>query len=164
MSNNVKTLVAYFSCSGVTKKAAEALAGVAGADLFEIKPAVPYTKADLNWMDKKARSTVEMEDKASRPAIAGQVPDMSAYSVIFVGFPIWWYIAPTIVNTFLESCDLSGQTIVPFATSGSSGFGETLKYLKPSCPDTVKWQPGRMLNGRLSETELTAWVQSVTAE
>lgn len=119
-----KMLVAYFSASGVTAKAAKKLAEVAGADLFEIRPAVPYTSADLNWMDKKSRSSVEMNDPAFRPAIAGKMEGMEQYDVVFVGFPIWWYVAPTIINTFLESYDFSGKTIVPFATSGGSGMGK----------------------------------------
>ena len=164
MNDHPKVLVAYFSCSGVTKKVAETLARAAGADLFEIKPKVPYTKADLNWMDKKSRSTAEMENKASRPLIAEMVPNMSAYSTVFVGFPIWWYIAPTIINTFLEGHDMTGKTIVPFATSGGSGFGETVKYLKPSCSSTVKWHEGKLLNGHLSETDLKKWVSSIMQE
>ena len=113
-----KSLVVYFSCSGVTKKTAELLSDVAGADLFEIRPEVPYTKADLDWMDKKSRSTVEMNDPSSRPAIADKVEHMEQYDTVYVGFPIWWYVAPTIINTFLESYDFSGKTVIPFATSG----------------------------------------------
>ena len=118
----MKTLVAYFSASGVTANVAKLLAEAAEADLFEIKPAVPYTNADLNWMDKKSRSTVEMQDKSSRPAIAAPCSNLADYDTIFVGFPIWWYVAPTIINTFLESGDFSGKKIVLFATSGGSGF------------------------------------------
>ena len=110
-----KSLVVYFSCSGVTKKTAELLSDVAGADLFEIRPEVPYTKADLDWMDKKSRSTVEMNDPSSRPAIADKVEHMEQYDTVYVGFPIWWYVAPTIINTFLESYDFSGKTVIPFA-------------------------------------------------
>ena len=128
-----KKLVAYFSASGVTKKLAEKLAAAVDADLFEIRPKIPYTKADLNWMDKQSRSTIEMQNPSSRPEIAEGGPDLSGYDTIFVGFPIWWYIAPTIVNTFLESCDLTGKTVVPFATSGGSGMGSTNKALAPSC-------------------------------
>ena len=113
-----KKLVAYFSASGVTAKVAETLAEAIGADIFEIEPKVPYTEADLNWMDKKARSTIEMNDPASRPEIAAKRDNMKEYDTIFVGFPIWWYVAPTIINTFLESYDLTGKTIIPFATSG----------------------------------------------
>ena len=121
-----KSLVTYFSASGVTKKVAEKLAEAAGADLFEIKPEVAYTEADLNWMDKKSRSSIEMNDKSFRPAIAEKYNNMADYDVVYVGFPIWWYVAPTIINTFLESYDFSGKTIVLFATSGGSGFGNTV--------------------------------------
>ena len=130
MSNK---LVAYFSASGVTAKVAETLAEAIGADIFEIEPKVPYTEADLNWMDKKARSTIEMNDPASRPEIAVERDNMKDYDTIFVGFPIWWYVAPTIINTFLESYDLTGKTIIPFATSGGSGIGKTNERLAPSC-------------------------------
>ena len=130
-----KTLVAYFSASGVTKKRAEQLAAVTGADIYEIKPEVQYTKADLNWMDKNSRSTIEMKDKSSRPALADKDADIASYDTIFLGFPIWWYVAPTIINTFLESYDFSGKKIVLFATSGGSGFGNTLAELKPSAPN-----------------------------
>ena len=132
-----KRLVAYFSASGVTAKVAENLADAIGADIFEIQPEVPYTKADLNWMDKKSRSTIEMSDSTSRPAIAVKRDNMDEYDIIFVGFPIWWYIAPTIINTFLESHDFSGKKIVLFATSGGSGFGNTVKELQPSAPEAV---------------------------
>ena len=124
-----KKLVAYFSASGVTKKVAEQLSQVAGADLFEIRPAVPYTDADLNWRDTHSRSSVEMNDPHSRPNIAETLSTMADYDVIFLGFPIWWYTAPTIIHTFLESYDFSNKTIVPFATSGGSGFGKTIESL-----------------------------------
>ena len=155
-----KMLVAYFSASGVTAKAAKKLAEAAGADLFEIRPAVPYTSADLNWMDKKSRSSVEMNDPAFRPAIAGKMEGMEQYDVVFVGFPIWWYVAPTIINTFLESYDFSGKTIVPFATSGGSGMGKANERLAPSCPGATLLK-GKMLNGSLSQEELKAWAQSL---
>ena len=132
-----KSLVAYFSASGVTARAAKTLAEAAGADLYEIKPKTPYTKADLNWMDKNARSSIEMNDPSSRPEIADQNADIASYDVIFLGFPIWWYVAPTIINTFLESYDFSGKTIVLFATSGGSGLGKTVEKLKPSVSDTA---------------------------
>ena len=119
-----KILVAYFSASGVTAKAAWKLSEAIGADLHEIKPEVLYSSADLNWMDKKSRSSVEMNDPSSRPTIAEKLADMEKYDVVFVGFPIWWYVAPTIINTFLESYDLTGKTIIPFATSGGSGIGK----------------------------------------
>lgn len=152
-----KILVAYFSAGGVTAKAAKKLAEAAGADLFEIKPEIPYTSADLNWMDKKSRSSLEMNDPASRPAIAEKVADMGQYEAVFVGFPIWWYVAPTIINTFLESYDFSGKTIIPFATSGGSNLGKTNDKLKPSCQGATLKQ-GKMLNGGLSEDALKKWV------
>lgn len=155
-----KLLVAYFSASGVTAKAAKKLAEAVQADLYEIKPEVPYTRADLNWMDKNSRSSIEMNDKTSRPAITGRVADMKEYDIVFVGFPIWWYVAPTIINTFLESYDFSGKTIIPFATSGGSGMGQTNENLKPSCPKATL-MPGKMLNGRLSEDELKKWAESM---
>ena len=133
-----KKLIAYFSASGTTKKAAEHLAKAVGADLFEIKPVVPYSSADLNCMDKKSRSSVEMNDPTFRPAIAGKLEGMDQYDLVFVGFPIWWYVAPTIINTFLESYDFSGKTIVPFATSGGSGMGNTNEKLAPSCPGAIR--------------------------
>lgn len=130
-----KELVAYFSASGVTAKVAEKLAKEANADIYEIKPAVPYTKADLNWMDKTSRSSIEMSDHNSRPEIADKNADISKYDTIYLGFPIWWYVAPTIINTFLESYDFSGKKIILFATSGGSGFGKTLINLKSSAVD-----------------------------
>lgn len=156
-----KALVAYFSCSGVTKGVAETLADAAGADLYEIKPEVPYTAADLNWMDKKSRSSVEMKDPSLRPAIAGKVSNMSEYEVVFVGFPIWWYTAPNIINTFLESYDFSGKTIILFATSGGSGFGKTVEKLKGSVSTTAKIKEGKILNGKPSKEELAAWIKSI---
>lgn len=158
--NSKKTLVAYFSCSGVTAKTAQTLAKAAGADIFEIKPAIPYTSADLNWNDKNSRSSVEMNDQSIRPAIAEKLSNMADYDIVFVGFPIWWYIAPTIINTFLESYDFSGKTIVPFATSGGSGMGKTDEVLHALCPDTVKWEKGKLLN-RISEDEMKLWVDSI---
>ena len=131
-----KKLVAYFSASGTTKKTAELLAEAAGADLYEITPKVAYTKADLNWMDKKSRSSVEMNDKKSRPEIEDKDANIAEYDEIILGFPIWWYVAPTIVNTFLEKFDFSGKKVVLLATSGGSGFGNTVKELQPSAPNT----------------------------
>ena len=128
-----KTLVAYFSASGVTARVAKEMAESMGADLYEIRPAEPYTSADLNWMDKKSRSTVEMNDPASRPAIAEPVQDMAQYDTVFVGFPVWWYVEPRIVDTFLESYDFSGKTLIPFATSGGSGIGKAEKSLQSHC-------------------------------
>lgn len=155
-----KILVAYFSASGVTAKAAKALAEVAGADLYEIKPEKPYTREDLNWNDKKSRSSIEMNDRTSRPAIAGKVEDMEQYQTVFVGFPIWWYVAPTIINTFLESYDFSGKIVIPFATSGGSGMGKTNTGLAPSCP-RASLLDGKMLNGMQSQADLKAWVESL---
>ena len=156
-----KALVAYFSASGVTAKAAKALAQAAGADLYEIKPAIPYTKADLNWTDKTSRSSVEMQDPSSRPALADQTAQIANYDVVFLGFPIWWYVAPTIVNSFLESYDFAGKTIVLFATSGGSGFGKTVASLQGSVSPETKILEGRLLNGKLSDGELKAWVNSL---
>ena len=151
-----KKLVAFFSASGVTAQAARSLADAAGADLYEIKPAVPYTNADLDWMNKKSRSSIEMSDKASRPAIADTDAHVADYDVVFVGFPIWWYIAPTIINTFLERYDFSGKKIVLFATSGGSGFGKTVSNLQPSAPN-AKIIEGKVLNGRHDKASLAAW-------
>ena len=150
-----KKLVAYFSASGTTKKAAERLAKAAGADLFEIKPTIPYTSADLNWMDKKSRSSVEMNDPDSRPEIAETMPNMADYDTVFIGFPIWWYVAPHIIHTFLESYDFSGKTLVPFATSGGSGMGKTVDELRKLCPN-ADWKAGKLVNGA-SDQGLAAW-------
>jgi flavodoxin len=156
-----KKLVAYFSASGVTRNVAKELAEAAGADLYEIKPQVAYTKADLDWQDKKSRSSIEMSDKSSRPGITDKDANVGAYDVVFVGFPIWWYVAPTIINTFLESYDFAGKTIVPFATSGSSGIGETVARLKESVDASAVITKGEMLNGRRTKESLTAWVNSL---
>ena len=151
----MKKLVAYFSASGTTKKAAERLAKAAGADLFEIKPVVPYSSADLNWMDKESRSSVEMNDPSSRPEIAEKLSNMADYDTVFIGFPIWWYVAPHIIHTFLESCDFSGKTLVPFATSGGSGMGKTVDELRKLCPN-ADWKAGKLVNGA-SDQALAAW-------
>jgi len=156
-----KKLVAYFSASGVTAALAKTLAKAAGADLYEIKPKVLYTKADLNWNNKQSRSSVEMNDQAFRPVIADKDANIAAYDVVFVGFPIWWYVAPTIINTFLESYDFSGKTIVPFATSGGSGFGKTIEKLQPSVSGTATWKEGKLLNGRQSKDALILWVENL---
>ena len=150
-----KKLVAYFSASGTTKEAAERLAKVAGADLFEIRPVVPYSKADLNWMDKNSRSSVEMNDPDSRPEIAETIPNMADYDTVFIGFPIWWYVAPHIIHTFLESYDFSEKTLVPFATSGGSGMGRTVEELRKLCPN-ADWKAGKMMSG-VSDQALAAW-------
>ena len=159
MNDSKKTLVAYFSATGTTMEAATKLSRVANADLHEIVPEARYTPADLNWHDKNSRSSVEMADKSSRPAIANKVENMEQYDTVFVGFPIWWYIAPTIINTFLEQYDLTGKTIVPFFTSGGSGAGETLKYLEPSAPN-ANWKEPKSLNN-LGEADIKAWVESI---
>ncbi len=156
----MNALVAYFSASGNTAKAAKALAKAAGADLYEIKPAVPYTGADLNWMDKRSRSSVEMNDRNSRPALADTDAPVAEHDVIFLGFPIWWYTAPTIINTFLERYDFSGKTIVLFATSGGSSLGSTAAALQSSAPG-ARILDGRLLNGRLNEGDLKAWVSGL---
>ena len=149
-------LVAYFSASGVTAKLAERIASVTGGDLHEIEPKQPYTAADLDWMDKKSRSTIEMNDKSYRPEIANEVENMEQYDVVYVGFPIWWYVAPTIINTFLEKYDLSGKKIIPFATSGGSGMGNTNAELKESCRGAVL-EEGRRFSANAGEKELKAW-------
>ncbi len=151
-------LVAYFSATGTTAQAAKMLAKAVGARLYEIKPAVPYTAADLNWMDKNSRSSKEMGDKRSRPALADADAPVGDCDVIFLGFPIWWYVAPTLVHTFLERYDFSGKTIVPFATSGGSGLERATAALKSSAPG-AKFLKGRLLNGRLSEQALKAWAE-----
>ena len=155
-----KKLIAYFSASGTTKKVAEMISEAAGADLYEIKPKELYTKADLDWMNKKSRSSVEMSDKKLRPDLDDSNAHIENYDEIVLGFPIWWYVAPTIINTFLESYDFSGKTIVPFATSGGSGMGSTNEKLAPSCPGAILMK-GKMLNGLLSQEELKAWVKSL---
>ena len=155
-----KKLVAYFSASGVTAKVAETLAEAIGADIFEIEPKVPYTEADLNWMDKKARSTIEMNNPASRPEIAVKRDNMKDYDTIFVGFPIWWYVAPTIINTFLESYDLTCKTITPFATSGGSGIGKTNEHLAPNCKG-AKLMDGKVFKNSVGHQELAAWVEEL---
>ena len=153
-------LVAFFSASGVTAALAQRLSRAAGADLFEIKPAVPYTSADLDWTNASSRSSVEMKNPASRPEIAEKLPSMADYDVIFLGFPIWWYVAPTIINTFLESYDLTGKTIIPFATSGGSGIGKTNERLAPSCKG-AKLMDGKVFKGSVGHQELAAWVDGL---
>lgn len=153
-----KALVAYFSASGVTAGLAERLAKAAGADLFEIAPEVPYTKADLNWMDKKSRSTVEMNDRSCRPAIGSKVENMDQYETVFVGFPIWWYREPSIIDTFMESYDFTGKTVIPFATSGGSGLGDSAENMQALAPK-AKVTDGNRFPGRASEAELKAWAE-----
>lgn len=156
----MKALVAYFSATGTTAKVAKALANTAQSDLYEIRPAVPYTSADLNWMDKRSRSSVEMNDPHSRPALANTDAPIAGHDVIFLGFPIWWYTAPTIINTFLESYDFTGKTVVLFATSGGSGLGSTAAALQGSAPG-ARIVSGRLLNGRVNEEDLKAWVSGL---
>ena len=155
-----RKLVAYFSASGVTAKVAEKLSEAIGADLYAIEPEVPYTKADLDWMDKKSRSTIEMNNPASRPTIAGKRDNMNDYDTVFVGFPIWWYVAPTIINTFLESYDLTGKTIIPFATSGGSDMGKTNEKLLPSCKG-AKLLNGKVFKASVSGADLAKWAEGL---
>ena len=152
-----KVLVAYFSASGVTKGVAQQLAEVTGGTLHEIKPAQPYTDADLDWRDKQSRSSVEMQDKSSRPAITDILKNMQDYDVIYVGFPIWWYTCPTIINTFMEAYSFKGKTVIPFATSGGSSIKKACADLKAAYPN-VNWKEGRLLN-HASEAELQKWVE-----
>ena len=156
-----KVLVAYFSATGTTAGVAKNLAQAASADLYEIRPAVPYTRADLNWMDKKSRSTIEMNDRSSRPALADNNANVADYDTILLGFPIWWYVAPTIINSFLESYDFSGKKIILFATSGGSGFGKTVAGLKDSVAASATIAEGKLLNRKSSVAELQEWVNSV---
>lgn len=156
-----KKLVAYFSASGVTAKVADMLADAVGADIHEIRPKNPYTKADLNWLNKKSRSSVEMNNKTFRPEIAESNVQIAEYDVIFLGFPIWWYVAPTIINTFLESADFSGKKIILFATSGGSKFGKTVEELKVSVSADTEIIEGKLLNGRQSIASVKAWTDTL---
>ena len=154
-----KILIAFFSASGVTKRVAENLAKVSGGDLFEIQPTQKYTNEDLNWMDKHSRSSVEMADRNSRPEIKNKT-DVSKYDYIFVGFPVWWYREPSIIDTFMESYDFAGKTIIPFATSGSSGIGEAPKNIQNLAPN-AKVLAGKRLSAKVSENELKNWIKSI---
>ena len=154
---NVKTLVAYFSATGTTEAVAKDLADVAGATLYEIKPEVKYTSADLDWRDKQSRSTLEMQDKNSRPAIVKDLEDAGSYDVIYIGFPVWWYTVPTIINTFIETYGFKGKTVILFATSGSSGIEGADKQFHAQYPD-INWKAGKLLNGA-SKEDLKAWVK-----
>lgn len=154
-----KKLVAYFSATGTTAKVAEKLSEAISADIFEIEPKIPYTTADLNWQDAHARSTIEMKDDSLRPEIAVRREDLSEYDTIFVGFPIWWYVAPTIINTFLESYNLTGKTVVTFATSGGSGMGKAVEKLLPSCLN-AKLIEGKVLSSKVTHQELAAWAET----
>ena len=156
-----RKLVAYFSASGTTKKTAETVAQAGKFDLYEITPKEAYTKADLNWMDKKSRSSVEMNDKKFRPEIVKKPLNTADYDEIILGFPIWWYVAPTIINTFLESYNLKGTTIIPFATSGGSDMGKTNEKLAPSCPG-AKLLHGKVFNSYSSKADLSAWVETLS--
>ena len=154
-----KVLVAYFSATGTTRKVAENLAKATGGDLYEIKPLKPYTNADLDWQNSQSRNSVEMKDHSSRPEIVSDDFSVSDYDTIYLGFPIWWYIAPTIVNTFLEKHDFSDKTIILFATSGGSGFGKTADNLKPSVAPSAKIIEGDILNGNPSVDKLKEWIK-----
>lgn len=150
-----KILVAYFSASGVTARAAKEIAAATGGDLFEIKPALPYTAADLDWTNKHSRSSKEMNDENCRPAIAGELPDMSGYDLIFIGFPVWWYVEPRIIDAFLASADCVGKKLIPFATSGGSGIAGAERHMKSVCP-AANWQKGKLVNGGAA-----AWAKSL---
>ena len=156
-----RKLVAYFSASGVTAKLAEQLSEAIGADLHEIRAKEQYSQADLDWRNDKSRSSIEMKNKTFRPEIVDDKINISEYDTVFVGFPIWWYVAPTIINTFLESHDFSGKTVVVFATSGSSDFGNTINELKISLPDSTKLIEGKVLNGKYTNKELSNWAESI---
>ena len=156
----MKPLIAYFSATGATAKAAKALAEATGGELYEIRPAARYTAADLNWTDKGSRSSMEMQNPASRPALAATDAPVAAHQLIFLGFPIWWYTAPTLLNTFLEAYDFTGKTIVLFATSGGSGLGRSADSLQKSAPG-AKILNGRLLTGRLDAAQLRDWVQGL---
>ena len=153
-----KTLVTYFSASGITAQLAKRLAKAVNADLYEIRPQQPYTDADLNWMDKQSRSTLEMKDLSCRPAIANAMPDVQKYNVVFVGFPVWWYREPSIIDTFMEACTWNGQKVVPFATSGSSGIGNADKNMQKLAP-AAKVENGDRLDANAAETTLTNWAR-----
>ena len=158
MNNSSKALVAYFSATGTTKGVAERLAAAIGADIYEIKPAQPYTAADLDWTNKKSRSSVEMADRASRPAIADAVTNLADYATVYVGFPIWWYREPSIIDTFVESNAevLAGKTVVPFATSGGSGMGDSTKNLQALAPK-AKVVEGKRFRASVSADDLKKW-------
>ena len=157
----MKELVVYFSASGTTKKVAEKIAEELKSDIYEIKPEVAYRKADLNWMNPRSRSSVEMKDKSFRPKLDTSHIDINEYDIIYLGFPIWWYVAPTIVNTFLESYDFSNKKIVLFATSGSSGFGNTIEELKVSVDSSTSIEEGKVFKGIISLETVKKWIYSV---
>ena len=155
-----QTLVAFFSATGTTKRVAQTLANAIGADLYEIRPAAAYSRADLNWQDKSSRSSREQQDPAARPALADKAANIAAYDRIFLGFPVWWYTAPAIIRTFLESYDFSGKTIVLFATSGGSGLGQTAKALASSCPGAV-YKDGKVFSAHTSADAMKKWAESL---
>lgn len=157
----MKVLVAYFSASGKTKKVAKKIAEELNSDMYEIKPQVLYTKSDLNWLNPRSRSSVEMKDKSFRPKLDNSSIDINEYNVIYLGFPIWWYVAPTIVNTFLESYDFSNKKIVLFATSGSSGFGNTINELRESVDISTSIEEGRVFRGIISLETVKKWINSI---
>ena len=156
-----KTLVAYFSASGETARLAKTVAEATGGMLHEIQPKQPYTQADLNWNNKNSRSSVEMNDPTSRPEIANHIENMERFDTVFVGFPIWWYVAPTIISTFLESYDFSGKTVIPFATSGGSGMGKTDSILHKCCSSKTIWKPGKRMNSHESYAAVQSWIDSL---
>lgn len=153
---NKKSLVVYFSATGTTEKAAQKLAEIVGADLFRIEPKETYSAADLDWNDRSSRSSMEMNDKKSRPAIGNEIKNLADYDTVFIGFPIWWYVAPRIINTFIESNNLKGKTLYPFATSGGSGISDAVKALKADYPD-LDWRNGKLLN-RINENSINGWL------
>ena len=155
---NKKILVAYFSCTGTTEKVAEAIANESGGKLYKITPAEAYTSADLDWQDKKSRSSVEMADEKSRPALGGEIIDLKDYDMVFLGYPIWWNLCPRPVNTFLEKYDFSGKTVIPFATSGGSSITNSVKQFKKLYPKTV-WKDGKLLNGGAKQAGV--WAKQV---
>ncbi len=156
-----KTLVAYFSCTGTTENVAKNLSIVTNADLYKIEPLTPYTDEDLNWNNNQSRSSIEMSNKTFRPKILGKCENIKNYDTIYIGFPIWWYVAPTIINTFLENYDFSGKTIIPFATSGSSDVGNTDNELHISCSKDTKWKPAKRFPSNVSVDDLKKWVDSL---
>ena len=160
-NDDKRVLVAYFSATGTTARAAEKLAGITGGECYAITPAQPYTDADLDWHDKRSRSSVEMSDPKSRPALAGKKLDAADYAVIFIGYPIWWDLAPRVINTFIENHDLKGKTIVPFATSGGSGIDHSVKSLKAEYPE-LNWGEGKLLNN-LGEASIRRWTDRIAA-
>ncbi len=153
-----KILVAYFSAFGNTREVAGTIAKTLNAGLYEIRPEKPYTREDLDWHDKTSRSSVEMGDEKSRPGIAGKLPDLSAYDTVFIGYPIWWGIAPRIVQTFVEGCDLDGKTVLPFCTSGGSPFAQSADLLAAAAP-RARWMPGRRLAAGTGSADITAWAR-----